>query len=87
MSPKAPASMRCFNEAPAERGGRRFSTSVLATWRFRFNEAPAERGGRRRPRGVGNAKRCRGVARVVRPNHKRVPTSESAKAGMCKPTY
>ena len=38
----------CFNEAPAERGGRRKSQRGLPDGLCSFNEAPAERGGRRR---------------------------------------
>ena len=40
----------CFNEAPAERGGRRRRRAASRTGSRRgFNEAPAERGGRRAP--------------------------------------
>ena len=36
-----------FNEAPAERGGRRPPMGAAWTFHTSFNEAPAERGGRR----------------------------------------
>ena len=36
----------CFNEAPAERGGRLETPSVEGASLGSFNEAPAERGGR-----------------------------------------
>ena len=36
-----------FNEAPAERGGKRRSVRLVRRRLRRFNEAPAERGGKR----------------------------------------
>ena len=44
--PMTPARSACFNEAPAERGGKSASPGDSRRSRCRFNEAPAERGGK-----------------------------------------